>query len=98
MNIQIGTYKAKTHFSELIRRAADAGERFIIAKKGKPMAALIGLEELRQLETFAAQRDLEALNAAIKQSGGTVPFQAVVDQYEELFGETLELEDAPHEV
>ncbi len=98
MNIQIGTYKAKTHFSELIRRAADAGERFIIAKKGKPMAALIGLEELRQLETFAAQRDLEALNAAIKQSKGTVPFQAVIDQYEELFGERLELEEPEHEV
>jgi len=97
MNIHIGTYKAKTHFSELIRRAADAGERFITAKKGKPMAALIGLEELQQLEALTAQRDLEALNAAIKQSGGTVPFQAVVNQYEELFGEKLELEDAQEE-
>ena len=47
MNIQIGTYEAKAHFSELIRRAAHVGERFIIAKKGKPIAALIGLDELR---------------------------------------------------
>jgi prevent-host-death family protein len=93
MNIQIGTYEAKAHFSELIRRAAHAGERFIIAKKGKPIAALIGLDELRQLEALATQRDLEALNAAIKQSKGTVPFQAVLDQYEELFGEKLELEE-----
>lgn len=98
MDIHIGTHEAKIHFSELISRAAYAGERFIIARKGKPMVALIGLEELQRLEAAAAQRDLEALNAAIKHSRGTVPFQSVLQQYEELFGEKLDTEEPKHEV
>jgi len=35
----VNIYQAKTHFSELVARAA-AGEEFIIAKAGEPMARL----------------------------------------------------------
>jgi prevent-host-death family protein len=92
MDIHIGAHEAKTHFSEIINRAAYAGERVIIAREGKPMVALIGLEELQRLEAAAAQHDLEALNTAIKYSLRTVPFQSVLEQYGELFGEKLRCE------
>jgi prevent-host-death family protein len=40
---------AKSRFSELISRAA-AGERFIIQRRARPVAALIGATELERLE------------------------------------------------
>ncbi len=40
MGKPINIYQAKTRFSELVERAA-AGEEFVIAKAGRPMALLV---------------------------------------------------------
>lgn len=42
--------EAKKKFSELLARVAFKGERFVITRRGKPMAALVGLEDLAVLE------------------------------------------------
>lgn len=42
MRKTINLYQAKTRFSELVDRAA-AGEEFVIAKAGRPMARLVPL-------------------------------------------------------
>ena len=39
----VNIHEAKTHFSKLVDKAA-AGESFIIAKAGKPVARVTGLE------------------------------------------------------
>jgi prevent-host-death family protein len=41
--------EAKSRFSELISRAT-AGERFLIRRRNRPVAVLIGCEELERLE------------------------------------------------
>jgi prevent-host-death family protein len=54
----INVAEAKSRFSELISRAA-AGERFIIQRRERPVAALIGVTELECLErTSRAARQL----------------------------------------
>ena len=45
----INVAEAKSRFSELISRAA-SGERFIIQRRERPVAALIGAVELERLE------------------------------------------------
>jgi len=45
----INITEARNRFSELVRRAAE-GERFVTRRRGKPMAALIGADELEHLE------------------------------------------------
>ena len=47
VNISVGDAKAK--FSELISRAA-AGERFVIRRRDKPVAAIIGTDDLERLD------------------------------------------------
>jgi prevent-host-death family protein len=42
--------EAKAHLSELMARAGYGGERFLIERRGKPLAALVGVEDLRRLE------------------------------------------------
>ncbi len=44
--------EAKSRFSDLVSRAA-AGERFLIRRRGRPMAALISVEELKRLERMS---------------------------------------------
>ena len=41
---------AKKNLSELMSRAAYNNERFLIQRRGKPMAALISVEDLARLE------------------------------------------------
>ncbi|OGO26675.1 MAG: hypothetical protein A2136_09005 [Chloroflexi bacterium RBG_16_54_11] len=54
---KINVAEAKSRFSELISRAA-SGERFIIQRRERPVAALIGAVELERLErtSHAARR------------------------------------------
>lgn len=47
---RIGASEAKAHFSELLHRAGYSGERFVVERRGRPLAALVGVEDLRRLE------------------------------------------------
>jgi len=42
--------EAKAHLSALMARAGYAGERYLIERRGKPLAALVGVEDLERLE------------------------------------------------
>ncbi len=49
MNV-VGVGDAKKHFSELMSRARYKGERFLIQRRGRPMAALVPAEDLDRLQ------------------------------------------------
>ena len=55
--------EAKAQLSALMARVGYGGERFIIERWGKPLAALVGVEDLERLEEQAAatSRPLGAL-------------------------------------
>lgn len=48
----LNVIEAKSRFSELLSRVA-GGERFVIRRREKPIAALVGLAELDRLEQAA---------------------------------------------
>ena len=60
----ISVAEAKKKFSEMLARAAYNGERFISERRGKPMAALIGLDDLSLLEEQSYQKPQGLLAAA----------------------------------
>jgi antitoxin YefM len=41
---------AKNHLSEIVQSAQDTHERFVITKNGKPVVALISVDDLEALE------------------------------------------------
>jgi prevent-host-death family protein len=57
-NVSVG--EAKSRFSELISRAT-AGERFLIRRRHRPVAVLIGCEELERLERMSQMTQRLAL-------------------------------------
>jgi prevent-host-death family protein len=58
MATRISTQATKSRLAEHLRRAAAEGERFLIERRGKPVAALVSVEDLKRLEAWeAAQQD-----------------------------------------
>ncbi|MDR1840168.1 MAG: type II toxin-antitoxin system prevent-host-death family antitoxin [Treponema sp.] len=54
---QIGTFEAKTHFSQLIEKVEN-GADFVITKRGKPVAKIIPFE---QEKTMTYHEAIDAL-------------------------------------
>lgn len=49
----------KRNMGEIVNRAAYGGQRIVLLSRGKEHAALIGLEDLRRLETLEREKQLE---------------------------------------
>lgn len=50
MTEKIRVTEAKAHLSALMARVGYGGERFLIERRGRPLAALVGVEDLERLE------------------------------------------------
>lgn len=80
MNEKMNVAEAKKKFSELLARTAYNGERFIINRRDKPMAALIGLDDLALLEERkSAPEKPQGLLAAVGTLAGFEGFEEVMN-------------------
>jgi prevent-host-death family protein len=50
MTKSVSDADAKSRFSELVNRAAYGKERFLIERRGKPVGAIVSVEDLARLE------------------------------------------------
>jgi prevent-host-death family protein len=73
--------KAREEFSEVVNRAAYGKERTIVSRRGKDLAAVIPMDDLRLLERLGREEmdriDLEDARAALKEAKGkgTIPLR-----------------------
>jgi len=74
MGIIKGTADVKTRLSEFINRVLYRDERIIISRRGKPIAALVSLEDLHRLEALEREEkrgdDSESDHAIMRAFGG----------------------------
>jgi len=68
--------------ADIMAQVAHAGLRFVVERKGRPMMALVSIEDLRRLEALEEARDSELLRRAKAASRGTVPLDQVIAEYE----------------
>jgi prevent-host-death family protein len=75
--------EAKNRFSDVLRRAEYGGERVIVERHGKPVAAIVSTDDLRRLEATDDAVDLEDARAALAEAkrAGTVPLETVLQKY-----------------
>jgi prevent-host-death family protein len=91
MTMRVGATELRNKIGDLLARIRYAQERFIIEHRGEPVAAVISIKDLEELERLEDERDAALLELAERTSEGLVPFKELVAQYERLFGESLEL-------
>ena len=66
---RIAAAKIREHFSDTLNRVAYGGERFLIHRRGKPLAAIVPTEDLRALEELEDRIDLKAARKVLKEKG-----------------------------
>jgi prevent-host-death family protein len=62
--IYVGSSEARGQLPEVLNRAAYRGDRFVIERHGKAVAAVVPLADLDHLEELEDAADLEALREA----------------------------------
>ena len=78
---RLNVSKAREEFPEVVNRAAYGKERTIVSRRGKDLAAVIPIEDLRLLDRLAQEEmdriDLEDARAALKEAEekGTIPLR-----------------------
>jgi len=77
---RVSTSAARQQFADLINRAAYRGERFVLQRRKKPIAAVIPIEEYDFLERMIEERenaiDVRLARKARKEKG-SIPLEAV---------------------
>ena len=81
MSESLSVAEAKSRFSELLGRVSIGKERFVIEKHGKPVGAIVGIEDLTQLEARADAKPGGLL--------ATVGLFADFDEWEEIMEEVM---------
>ncbi len=69
---------ARARFAELVNRAEYAGERTIVHRRKKPVAALVPIEDLELIERYEDELDRQLIKKARKEK--TIPWEQVKKQ------------------
>jgi prevent-host-death family protein len=80
---RLNVSKAREEFPEVVNRAAYGKERTIVSRRGKDLAAVIPIEDLRLLERLSREEldriDIEEARAALAEAAekGTISLEEV---------------------
>ncbi len=66
----------RQNFADILNRAAYGGERIIVHRRKKPVAAVVPIEDLELLEKLEDEIDIAAAREALKEPG-TIPWKTV---------------------
>ncbi len=91
--VTVSSIKVRQTIGDILNRVQYAGERFVVERKGTRVAAIVPVEVLDRLERLESEREAELIRLAKKaaEAEGTVAFRELIEQYEALHGEPLDL-------
>jgi prevent-host-death family protein len=69
---------ARNNLPELLNRVGYGQERILVERHGKPIAAIISLEDLRRLEAIEDAFDSAVLRRAVEENDGFVNLESIV--------------------
>jgi len=64
----ITTASAREHFSEIVNRSSYGKERIVLSRRGKDLAEIIPMEDLKLIEMIENKLDIEEAKEAIKEA------------------------------
>lgn len=66
---RLGASDVRNDFADTLNRVSYGGERIILHRRGKDVAALVPLEDLELLRELEDRLDVEAARKALKEKG-----------------------------
>jgi prevent-host-death family protein len=76
MSPKLTASAARQNFSDIVNRVAYGGERIVVHRRKKPVAAVVPIEDLEFLEKLEDEIDIKAAREAMKEPG-TIPWETV---------------------
>jgi prevent-host-death family protein len=73
--------EARDHLGDLVSKAEHAHERIVLTRRGKPVAAVISIEDLRALEAVEDEADLAAARGALASTAPRIPHSEVLAEF-----------------
>jgi prevent-host-death family protein len=70
----IGVSQARESFAELVNRAAYGGERVLVSRRGRPIAAIVPINDIEFMERMEDQLDLQAAQEALADPANAVTY------------------------
>ena len=67
---RISVGKARSEFADALNRVSYKGERLMIRRRGKDVAAIVSAHDLELLEALEDRLDLDAARKALRARGG----------------------------
>ncbi len=67
--VQVGIAEIRDNLADALNKVASSGERVVLARRGKGIAALVSMEDLDLLEKMEDEADLKAAKKARKEKG-----------------------------
>ena len=82
--VRVKASEARHDFAEVINRVAYSGERVVLYRRGKDIAAIVSLKDLEALERLEDEADLKAAQKALKeaQKKGTKKLSDLMEELE----------------
>ena len=77
---RIPASEARLQFAEVVNKVAFGGERILLHRHGKDVAAIVPVEDLQLLESLEERMDLEAARAALKEKAPRIPWNRLKEQ------------------
>jgi prevent-host-death family protein len=62
--------KARQEFSDTLNRVVYGGERIVLARRGRDLAAIVPMEDLELIRALEDRIDLQRAKKALKEKGG----------------------------
>jgi prevent-host-death family protein len=79
MNIEVGSYEAKTRLPELLR-GVRAGNRYTITLRGEAVADLVPAEESKHQDAVAAVDEMLTFMQTMTPVNGVINLKALIDE------------------
>jgi prevent-host-death family protein len=71
------TSTARAQFADIVNRAEYGGERIVVHRRKRPVAAVVPIEDLELLERLEDEIDLADARRAMKEKGKSIPWAQV---------------------
>jgi len=73
--------EARRRFSKLVNRAAFGKERVVLTRHGKPLAAVVPVEDLQLIRAAEDAEDLAVARASLAEGGTPIPLDEVLKRH-----------------
>jgi antitoxin Phd len=74
---RLNTTAAREDFADILNQVAYAGERIILHRRGKNVAAIVTMADLQLLQDLEDRMDNPAADAALLEPGESIPWEQV---------------------